>query len=471
MSVLVWFRQDLRLHDQPALAAACASGEPVQALFIATPEQWMAHELAPMRADLLERQLNQLGRELAELGIPLHLLEVQRFADIAEQLARFVGQRGIRRLCFNREIPIDEQRRDAAVVARLAHTGVQVSQYEQRCVLPPGTLHTGSGHMYQVFTPFARAWLKRLLADGFELLPPPGPQGAALDWQPRRLDYPKRDSGDWPVGEAAVLARLRDFCARHLRDYGELRDYPAQDATSRLSPYLALGILSPRQCLAAMQVELGELPVERGQPGFVWLNELIWRDFYQHLLAAHPQLAMGRPFKAHTAAIPWRKDRALFAAWCQGKTGYPIVDAAMRCLNESGWMHNRLRMVVASFLAKDLHLPWWWGEHYFMRHLIDGELAANNGGWQWAASTGADAAPYFRIFNPTTQGQRFDPQGDFIRAWLPELAALPAKAIHTPHAWLAARGLADSYPQPVVEHARAREQALALFSEGGTRHV
>ena len=224
-------------------------------------------------------------------------------------------------------------------------------------------------------------------------------QGPALDWQQRQLDYPKRDSGAWPVDEDEVLTRLRDFCARHLRDYGEVRDFPARDGTSRLSPYLALGLLSPRQCLAAIQAELGELPAERGRPGFAWLNELIWREFYQHLLAAHPGLAMGYPFKPETAGITWCHDQRLFEAWARGLTGYPIVDAAMRCLNETGWMHNRLRMVVASFLTKDLHIHWRWGERYFMRHLIDGELAANNGGWQWAASTGADAAPYFRIFN------------------------------------------------------------------------
>ena len=247
-------------------------------------------------------------------------------------------------------------------------------------------------------------------------------------------------------------------------DYGETRDFPAQAGTSVLSPYLAAGIISPRQCVGALQQRLGYRPQSKAQPGFVWLNELIWREFYRHLLVLIPALSMNRPFKPETAALPWSWDPEAFAAWCEGRTGYPVVDAAMRCLNATGWMHNRLRMIVASFLTKDLHIHWRLGEDYFMSRLIDGDLAANNGGWQWAAGTGADAAPYFRVFNPTTQGQRFDPQGEFIRIWVSELADVPAAYVHEPHDWLRLKGRRD-YPAPMVDHAVARVKAIEMFRE------
>jgi deoxyribodipyrimidine photo-lyase len=322
---------------------------------------------------------------------------------------------------------------------------------------------TGNKEMFKVFTPFSKAWLKRLMAEGYQVWPKPMSRGQALTWSPVAFTYPKVDSRAWPIGEAAVLARLRDFCTENICAYGEQRDFPAVAGTSQLSPYLALGIISVRQCLAAMEAELGQLPFERGAVGFVWLNELIWREFYQHLLVAFPHLSKHKAFKPETDDIRWLWDETRFKAWCEGNTGYPIVDAAMRCLNKTGWMHNRLRMVVASFLTKDLHIDWRLGERYFMQHLIDGELAANNGGWQWAASTGADAAPYFRIFNPTTQGQRFDEQGRFIKQWLPELVNVPEKHIHTPHAWLVIARPQHAYPMPIVDHSESRAIALALF--------
>ena len=266
------------------------------------------------------------------------------------------------------------------------------------------------------------------------------------------------------MGEAEALRRLHAFLDQGVLDYGETRDFPAMAGTSVLSPYLAAGIISPRQCVAALQQRLGGRPQSKAQPGFVWLNELIWREFYRHLLVLVPSLSMNRPFKPETAALPWSWDPDAFAAWCEGRTGYPIVDAAMRCLNATGWMHNRLRMIVASFLTKDLHIHWRLGEDYFMSRLIDGDLAANNGGWQWAAGTGADAAPYFRVFNPTTQGQRFDPQGDFIRTWVSELADLPATYVHQPHDWLRLKGR-QCYPAPMVDHAVARVRAIEMFRD------
>lgn len=463
MSSLVWFRDDLRLHDHPALYAASLRNEPLQAIYFVTPRQWEKHDLAPIKADLMERQLNQLGAELAVLGIPLTVLTVDDYQQLPQVLLNICQQQRITQLFVNRDIGEYELQRDLAVQQQCDAANIHVQWFDARCVFAPGTVLTGSKEMFKVFTPFSNAWLKRLMAEGYQVWPKPVSRGEALNWSPVQFAYPKVDSSAWPIGEDHVLARLRDFCAEKVYSYGEQRDFPAIAGTSQLSPYLALGIISVCQCLAAIEAALDQLPFERGATGFVWLNELIWREFYQHLLVAFPHLSKHKAFKPDTEHVRWLWNETRFNAWCEGKTGYPIVDAAMRCLNQTGWMHNRLRMIVASFLTKDLHIDWRHGERYFMQQLIDGELAANNGGWQWAASTGADAAPYFRIFNPTTQGQRFDEKGIFIKQWLPELAKVPEKFIHTPHSWLAISQTNHLYPAPIVEHAESRSIALSLF--------
>ena len=466
---LVWFRNDLRLADNPALRHACAEAGEVAALFVISPTQWQQHKMAPIRQQFLLSQVDELGKALAALGIPLHLLRVETFAEMPTALASLSRELGVSQLYANQAIEIDEQRRDLAVSAMLAEQEVSCHWFNGCCVLPPGRVLTGSGEMFKVFTPFSRAWLKALEEDGFVIHRAPAPRAEPLSWQP----LAEREWVDgalsevtpdlrWPVGEVEAQRRLHAFLEQAVLDYGETRDFPAQAGTSILSPYLAAGIISPRQCVGALQQRLGHRPQSKAEPGFVWLNELVWREFYRHLLVLVPTLSMNLPFKPETAALPWSWDPVAFAAWCEGRTGYPIVDAAMRCLNATGWMHNRLRMIVASFLTKDLHIHWRLGEDYFMSQLIDGDLAANNGGWQWAAGTGADAAPYFRVFNPTTQGQRFDPEGDFIRTWVAELADIPAAYVHQPHDWLRLKG-GRGYPAPMVDHALARVKAIEMF--------
>jgi deoxyribodipyrimidine photo-lyase len=463
---LVWLRNDLRLTDNPALRHACAEEGEVAALFVISPAQWQQHKMAPIRQQFLLAQVDEVGRELAALGIRLHLLHVDTFAELPQALAGLCRELGVSQLYANQAIEIDELRRDRAVSHALAAQGIPSHWFNGCCVLPPGRVLTGSGEMFKVFTPFSRAWLKALEQDGFVIHRAPAPRGAAVPWislLDRGLRAPFEDPL-WPVGEAEARRRLQLFLERAVFDYGNTRDFPAQAGTSTLSPYLAAGIISPRQCLAALQQRLGYRPLSKEQPGFVWLNELIWREFYRHLLVMVPTLSMNLPFKPETTALPWSWDPQAFAAWCEGRTGYPIVDAAMRCLKVTGWMHNRLRMIVASFLTKDLHIHWRLGEDYFMSQLIDGDLAANNGGWQWAAGTGADAAPYFRVFNPTTQGQRFDPQGEFIRTWVHELADIPPSLVHQPHEWLRLKGRTD-YPAPMVDHAVARITAIEMFRQ------
>ncbi|WP_159339277.1 MULTISPECIES: deoxyribodipyrimidine photo-lyase [Leclercia] len=460
---LVWFRADLRIHDNLALAAACRDKHArVLALFIATPQQWREHAMAPRQAAFLHAHLNDLQQQLADRNIPLLYAQVADFAAQGEKVAQLCAEHEVTHLFYNYQYELNEQQRDRQLERALQNVTCQ--GFDDSVILPPGSVMTGSHEMYKVFTPFKNAWLRRLkeglpecaaapaVREGEKVTP------AALDF-----DYPQQpfDTDLFPASEREAIARLRQFCQQGAGEYEAQRDFPAIEGTSRLSACLALGVLSPRQCLHRLLAEQPE--ALEGGPGAVWLNELIWREFYRHLMTYHPDLCKYRPFIRWTDNVEWQSDDVQLKAWQEGQTGYPIVDAAMRQLNETGWMHNRLRMITASFLVKDLLIDWRAGERYFISQLIDGDLAANNGGWQWAASTGTDAAPYFRIFNPTTQGQKFDSDGVFIRRWLPELATVPDKAIHDPWIWADKQGVTLAYPRPVVDHKQARVATLAAY--------
>jgi len=461
---LVWFRADLRLHDNLALAAACRDSHArVLALYIATPQQWAAHHMAPRQAAYIAAQLHALRQALAEKNIPLIFLQVDDFAASVEALKEVCQQHDVTQLFYNYQYEFNERQRDAAVERALTQTVCQ--GFDDSVILPPGSVMTGNHEMYKVFTPYKNAWLRRLREHLPECVRAPAPRNApAVEHESAiTLDYPQQpfDNALFPVDENAAIRQLRQFCQQSAAEYESQRDFPAIEGTSRLSACLAIGVLSPRQCLHRL---LAEQPAALdGGAGSVWLNELIWREFYRHLMTFYPRLCKHRPFIDWTDKVCWRDAADDLTAWQTGQTGYPIVDAAMRQLNESGWMHNRLRMIVASFLVKDLLIDWREGERYFMSQLVDGCLAANNGGWQWAASTGTDAAPYFRIFNPTTQGERFDKSGEFIRRWLPELALVPDKSIHQPWAWADKQGCTLDYPRPIVDHAQARGETLAAY--------
>lgn len=462
---LVWFRCDLRLHDNLALAAACRNRDArVLALFISTPEQWAKHTMSPRQAAFLRAQLNALQHALAEKGIPLLFEEVDDFAASIKTVKAVCEKQNVSHLFYNYQYEVNERARDLAVERTLEN--VVCEGFDDSVILPPGSVMTGNHEMYKVFTPFKNAWLKRLKEGMPECLAAPKPRenaGMPLSLPEIVFHYPCQefDASLFPVEEKSVIARLRQFCQQGAGEYEQQRDFPAVEGTSRLSVSLATGGISPRQCLHRL---LAEQPLALdGGPGSVWLNELIWREFYRHLMTYHPGLCKHRPFFRWTERVRWDDSAANLQAWQEGKTGYPIVDAAMRQLNATGWMHNRLRMITASFLVKDLLIDWRKGERYFMSQLIDGDLAANNGGWQWAASTGTDAAPYFRIFNPTTQGEKFDRDGEFIRQWLPELRDIPGKAIHQPWKWAHKEGVELDYPQPIVDHAQARLATLAAY--------
>ncbi|MDH3583970.1 MAG: deoxyribodipyrimidine photo-lyase [Phycisphaerae bacterium] len=476
---LVWFRSDLRTADNTALYEACRnSSVHAVGVFIVCGKQWQRHDWGPAKVDFVLRSVEALGDALADRGIPLRVLQVPTFKQVPQALGELARQEKCESLYFNREYEVNERARDERTTNVFQSDGLAVHTFDDQTILPPDEIRTQAGAFYTVFSPFKKSWLKRAKSEADDLSPRQRPRRRSgstprPDKVPDRVegfDPSPMDPDLWPAGEKEAKRRLDRFIDRHAGDYHKDRDLPAVDGTSTLSPYLACGSISARQCLhAAMEANRGRL--DGGRKGLdTWISELIWREFYRHVLVGFPRVSKHLPFKRDTDRLPWSEDRDLFQAWCDGQTGYPIVDAAMRQLNATGWMHNRLRMVSAMFLTKDLLIDWRWGERYFMQHLVDGDLASNNGGWQWSASTGTDAVPYFRIFNPTSQSERFDKDGSFIRQWCPELAELDHKAVHDPSRLPPLVCSSLDYPEPIVDHAKARQRTLAAFKKLSARH-
>ena len=459
---LVWFRSDLRVHDNPALAASMAAG-PTIACFVLALDQWREHDVGDARIAFLLRTLRELASSLAKLGVPLRLLQAPLFKDAPTAIASLAVELEVSEVFFNAEYPLNERKRDSHVERALQAQNISVQVFDGSVVRQPGTVLTGSDTPYTVFTPFSKRWLS-----GIEqhLAEQPIPQkqaklGIKTDAVPAELGGVSEAllAAEWQGGETEALARLRAFCATAVANYADHRDLPIEPGTSSLSPYLSIGAISPRRCFAGVGIA-SEADFWGADEGCqVWAKELIWREFYRHLIALFPHVSQGQNFKQTMQDVAWRYDEAEFEAWCAGRTGYPLVDAAMRQLNSTGWMHNRLRMVSAMFLTKHLLIDWRWGERYFMQKLVDGDFAANNGGWQWSASTGSDAAPYFRIFNPITQAKKFDSKARFIQQYVPELRDLQGKAVFEP--WTVT---GHDYVAPIVEHKFARQRALDAFA-------
>ncbi|WDE15867.1 deoxyribodipyrimidine photo-lyase [Acinetobacter schindleri] len=468
---LIWFRNDLRLHDHAALWHAAQSRQCL-ALVILSPEQWQMHQDAPIKIDFYLRRLKILKQQLEALNIPLLILNIPLWKDISEQLLALCQQFQISTVHCNIETGLNEQQRDQAVEQLLQQHQISCEYYEDRTLFPLGSIRNQSQQPYQVFSAFKKKCYERLLIDVPSCYPDIEAQPKLqLDLSQFNFNFdkfseayrPETANPYWPVKDKHVFELLNEFIADRLKDYKTDRDFPAIDGTSQLSPYLNIGILSIRECVQTLFTSSqGYFQLEDvGQQ--TWLDELLWREFYQHTLHDFPKVSRHQPFKENTKAIEWRDAPEDLTAWQQGRTGIPIVDAGMRQLLATGWMHNRVRMITAMFLSKNLLIDWRLGEAWFMQHLIDGDLAANNGGWQWCASTGMDAAPYFRIFNPVNQSQRFDPNGDYIREWVPELAHLDAKTIHEPYAKNPDLGL--DYPKPIVDLKSSRARAIEVFKQ------
>lgn len=463
---LIWFRRDLRVDDQTALHGALTAGKAVQAVFVFDTDILDALPgRCDRRVEFIHASVAALKAELELHGATLHVLHGSARSLIPE----FAIRCGAQAVYCNRDYEPEAIHRDAQVQQTLESRGIAFHTSKDQVVFEQNEVLTQTGKPYGVFTPYKNAWLKKLdyadiqpydsrvqLARLKKELPAPMPSLGELGFQPTNL----RALGAMP-GESGARHLFDDFLGR-INRYKEARDFPAQKGLSYLSVHLRFGTISIRELVATAH-GMGGAGAE------TWLSELIWREFYQQLLWHQPQLAGGHCYKTEYDNLPWPNPAGHFAAWCEARTGYPLVDAAMRQINHSGYMHNRLRMVAASFLTKDLLVNWRLGERYFAEHLIDFDLAANSGGWQWASSVGCDAQPWFRIFNPVTQSERFDPSGKFIRQYLPELDRVPDKFIHAP--WTMPESVQREcgvqigldYPMPIVDHKCQREKALALF--------
>ena len=454
--VIHWFRRDLRITDNTALAAAAATGEPVVPVYVRSTWTERHQWTGPHRQEFLCGSLAALDGNLRAIGSRL----VVRAGDAVEELGRLAHETGARAIFFNR----DPDPFGRAVEKRLETLGLELRAFKDHAVHERDEVLTGEGKAFRVFTPYSRAWRK--LAK-----PTTGPRLKALKTPDSVRGEPLPTLADWKLasagkivepGERAARERLRRFLAGPIASYGATRDLPAAEGTSRLSQDLRYGLLSIREVYARADEAARALPAAQRKNAETFLTELIWREFYFQVLWHWPEV-LDEDFSPRFRAMRWTGDPRHFARWRDGETGFPIVDAAMRQLRETGFMHNRARMIVAMFLTKDLQLHWRLGESWFMQQLTDGEIASNNGGWQWSAGTGADAAPYFRIQNPWTQTQRYDPEGRYIRTWLPELRDVPPERLmRSP---TDGRALAPGYPLPMVDHAGAREKTLAMFAQ------
>lgn len=466
MTAIWWVRRDLRLEDNQALAAALeAGGGATLPVFVLDPRLLHSPAVGERRTAFLYEGLAALDGELRARGSRLLL----RRGDPAAVLPALAAEVGAPAVCAEADASPYAAARDRRVAAALAPLPLHLTPGVT--ISPLGAVRAADGRPYTVYAPFRKRWKAGPLPRRGDLLPapdrlaaPPAAGGEPLPTADGALLLPQ------PAGPAAAQAALERFVAGPIYAYAAERSQPALDATSHLSPYLRFGMLSPR---AAAVAALEALWAGAGAAGpEKWLDELLWREFFLNILHHFPH-SRTRSFRPAYDTIAWENDPAAFAAWCAGRTGYPIVDAAMRQLVETGWLHNRARMIAASFLVKDLLVDWRQGERFFMQHLVDADPASNVGNWQWVAGAGASAAPYFRFFNPAVQGQRYDPQGSYVRRWLPELAGVPDEQIHTP--WKMSPGeqrrarctIGVEYPAPLVEHTWARARALAAYRTRG----
>lgn len=471
-TTILWLREDLRLADHSALHAAAKRGRVVP-LYIFEQNKDDRFPLGGASRWWLHQALKDLSEQFQALGVPLIL----RRGDAAIILKDLCKECGAQYVAMSRRYQPYQRKSDETLASALKSNGITAERFPGYLLFEPETIQTGGGTPFKVFTPFSKACFaapapRVPLATPQKLETVTGIQSDSLaDWKliPPKAKWPQELAKAWNVSEAAANEQMQQFLQNTLRNYKDGRNSPAKDFTSRLSPYLHFGMISPRQVWHATQSVLARYP-ELSSTGEKFLLEVLWREFSWHLLHHFPHIP-SEPLNSSFNKFPWKNDDAGLAAWQKGLTGYPIVDAGMRQLWQTGWMHNRVRMIAASFLIKDLLIDWRAGAAWFWDTLVDADLGSNSASWQWVAGCGADAAPYFRIFNPTLQGLKFDPQGDYVRRFVPELAALPDEYIHepwkTPHSLLAQAGveLGKTYPMPIIDHAKARTRALEALKQ------
>lgn len=485
-NTLMWFRNDLRVQDNRALVEASKRAQIDQekkkylfGLYIISEKEWASHDEAPIKIDFWMRNLEKLRESLGKLNIPLIVKKAGTKAEVVGLVESTVKDHGVSHVFWNAEYLIDEMARDAKVKEALVKLpGTYVEEFDDQFVVPPTDIKTKIGEHFTSFTAFSTTWhnlvetdpkflklsefpsanpdtAQQLYAGLFSATIPTLPQHTLDEEDVERL---------YPAGEDIAHKRLDAFMQEKIKRYDITRDCLQEQDQQSLSPYIVSGVLSSRQCVAAARAVNSNKIIVGSNGVKAWIKELVWRDFYRYIALAFPRVCKNHAYIAFTEHLRYSNDDRKFQMWCQGKTGYPIVDAGMRQLNATGYMHSRVRNIAACFLVKDLLINWQRGERYFMSNLIDGDFPANNGSWQWCASTGVEGQPYFRILNPLTQSQKFDPSGDYIRQWVPELRNLTDKQVHDPYHSMSAKDFGKlAYPKPIVDHAEAKKKYVDEF--------
>ena len=474
--ILFWHRRDLRISDNIGLAAARQESPKIVGIFCLDRNILDQDDVAPARVTYMIGCLQKLQQHYSEAGSQLLIIQDEPSHGIPK-LATAIDAKAV---FWNRDVEPYAKERDISVSKALEQAGIQVKNFWDQILHAPDDIRTGTGKPYTVYTPFWKKWHSQPKAEPADTLPITNlelmtglsaaeqeiaNQAGAVETLPTAADL--GFIWDNPLiiepGEDAAREKLEEFCEIAIYQYQEQRNFPANNGTSQLSAALKFGAIGIRTVWQATQIVMESCRSEEARTSIrTWQQEIAWREFYQHAMYNFPELADG-PYRQAFKDFPWENDEKLFQAWCKGKTGYPIIDAAMRQLNQTGWMHNRCRMIVASFLTKDLIINWQWGEKYFMQKLIDGDLSANNGGWQWSASSGMDPKP-LRIFNPASQAQKFDPEGEYIRHWVPELRRVDTKLLLTGNISPIERRLLH-YPDAIVDHNEQQRKFKELYKQ------
>ena len=468
MKSLVWFRNDLRMDDNPALRAACSQSKEVHGVFIYSKNQLELHNEANSKIEFIIENLKSLEQSLNKINIPLTVVSSDGFNEDPKKILNLLNERSITDIYWNNQFGIDEESRDKKVEELLTHNNIKFFSYDSQTLFPAGTFKTGEGKPYSVFTPFKKKWVENFDIDFLDIeykYIPKESTEICSNINDFDFAFEKEhivDMSLWPVGEKEALKRLDNYLDNKILNYAKDRNEPIIDGTSRISPYLASGVLSPKRCILEA-LKKNNFELDSGEKGITkWIDEIVWREFYKNIMFSFPRVSKGMPFQEYTKKIKWRFEEEEYKAWKNGNTGFPLIDAAMRQLKHEGWMHNRLRMVVAMFFTKNMLHDWRLGEAFFMKNLIDGDFSSNNGGWQWSSSTGTDAAPYFRIFNPLTQSKNFDADGLFIKKYVDELKNIDKKEIHDPSDEIRS---ACKYPTQILDLKESRLRAIDAFNE------
>ncbi len=463
MTNLFIFSNDLRLEDNAALYNASLGRNGLEALFLFNKDKWQLHYESPLKIKFQLNNLEIIKEELENLNINLRVLS-PKLDDENKLILEEALKINASKVFINTEYGFNEKQRDENLKKLLADNRIDLIEFDSS-IINPKKIVTGAGTYFKVFTPYSRSFREELNKEYLQCFPVPVKQQTKIgdsDEIPRfELENALKKNALklYEPGEKAAIEILENFFENKISDYKVARDFPAQDSTSKLSVYLSSGIISAKKCVSKL-LEISEDTPGTGE--YSWFNEIIWREFYKYIIFHYPRVSMRKSFNEKYDQVIWRDDEEDFIAWTKGETGFPIIDAAMKQLLNTGWMHNRLRMIVAMFLSKNLLIDWKRGEEFFMQNLIDGDHASNVGGWQWSASTGVDAAPYFRIFNPITQSEKFDKEGLFLKHYLPNLEGLSSKEIHNPDIELRKE---LNYPMPITDLSSSRKRAIEVFSK------